>query len=74
PLTSSQTAILAAEENLVSLLPEINAEETLEFSSRKGLSDEALFTAYYKSAYGNDPKSELKTLFLETLAKTQEGK
>lgn len=74
PLTSSQTAILAAEENLVSLLPEINAEETLEFSSRKGLSDEALFTAYYKSAYGNDPKPELKTLFLETLAKTQEGK
>lgn len=74
PLTSSQTAILAAEENLVSLLPEINAEETLEFSSRKGLSDEALFTAYYKSAYGNEPKPELKTLFLETLAKTQEGK
>ena len=74
PLTSSQTAILAAEENLVSLLPEINAEETLEFSSRKGLSDEALFTAYYKFAYGNEPKPELKTLFLETLATTQEGK
>ena len=74
PLTGSQTAALAAEENLVSLLPEINTEETIEFSSRKGLSDEALFTAYYQASYGKEPKEELKTLFLETLAQTQEGK
>ena len=74
PLTGSQTAALAAEENLVSLLPEINTEETIEFSSRKGLSDEALFAAYYQASYGKEPKEELKTLFLETLAQTQEGK
>ena len=74
PLTNAQTTALAMEENLVSLIPEIRVEENLEFSSRKGLSDEALFTAYYRSTYGKDPKSELKTLFLETLAKTQEGK
>ena len=74
PLTNAQTTALAMEENLVSLIPEISVEENLEFSSRKGLSDEALFTAYYRSTYGKDPKPELKTLFLETLAKTQEGK
>lgn len=74
PLTSAQTAALAREGNLVSLLPEIQTEERMEFSSRKGLSDEALFTAYYKSGYGCEPKPQLKELFLQTIAETEEGR
>lgn len=74
PLTGEQTAALSREGNLVSLLPEIEAEERMEFSSRKGLSDEALFTAYYKSGYGCEPKPQLKELFLQTIAETEEGR
>ena len=67
PLTSSDSAFLVAYENLVSLLTEVRNEETLQFQSRKGLSDSALFDAFYKSAYGAEPKAELKDLFLTTL-------
>ena len=72
PLTSSDTQALAAKDNLVSLLAEVRAEEELQFESRKGLSDEALFTSFYRSAYGEEPKEELKTLFLSTLNELSE--
>ncbi len=67
PLTSGDTVRLAQHKNLVSLLTEIHSDETLQFQSRKGLSDEALFDAFYKAAYNAEPNPELKTLFLETL-------
>jgi len=67
PLTASDSAFLVSQENLVSLRTEVRSEETLEFQSRKGLSDSALFDAFYKSVYGEEPKTELKELFLETL-------
>jgi hypothetical protein len=67
PLTASDTAALSAKSNLVSLLPEIKTEDTIEFVSRKGMSDDELFSTYYRSAYGAEPQEALKTLFLETL-------
>ena len=72
PLTSSDTSALAQCKNLVSLLTEIQTEEKLEWETRKGLSDEGLFDAFYKTAYNAEPKPELKNLFLTTLAETQE--
>lgn len=72
PLVAADAAALAAKENLVSLLSELSVQDGLEFSSRKGLTDEELFEAYYKSNYGTEPSSELKTLFLTTLAEIEE--
>lgn len=68
PLTAGDTALLAEYENLVSLVTEIRTEGELQFETRKGLSDAALLTAYYQSAYHTEPKPQLKELFLETLA------
>ncbi len=73
PLTASDTTALAERANLVSLVTEIRTEETLQFESRKGLSDEALFTAFYKSSYNAEPKEELKTLFLKTISELSEN-
>ncbi len=73
PLLSEDSALLAAKRNLVSLIAEVRTEETLEFVSRKGLSDEALFTAFYKSSYNAEPKEELKTLFLTSLSEIENG-
>ncbi len=72
PLTKADSLRLYEKENLVSLLTEIRAEGELVFESRKGLSDEALFDAYYKSTYNAEPKREVKALFLETLAEIEE--
>ncbi|MBQ7924109.1 MAG: exonuclease subunit SbcD [Clostridia bacterium] len=72
PLTKADIAELYKNENLVSLVTEIRAEGELVFESRKGLSDEALFDAYYKSAYNAEPKESVKALFLETLAEISE--
>ena len=72
PLTSADSAALAQHKNLVSLLTEVRSEEHLELQSRKGLSDEALFDAFYKTEYGVEPKAELKTLFLETMSELLE--
>ena len=68
PLTSSDTQALSEQDNLVSLLAEVRTDDELQFESRKGLSDEALFTSFYRSTYGTEPKEELKTLFLSTLS------
>ena len=72
PLTSSDAKRLALRENLVSLRTQLTTEETWQFESRKGLSDEALFTTFYQSLYNTEPKSELKNLFLTTLNELQE--
>ena len=72
PLSGVDTKRLSNCENLVSLLAEVQSEETLQFESRKGLSDEGLFDAFYKANYGAEAKPELKTLFLQTLAELTE--
>lgn len=72
PLVSSDAHALAANENLVSLVTEVRSEEQVEFESRKGLSSEALFTAFYRMNHGEDPKTELKELFLSALNESEE--
>ncbi|MBQ8395237.1 MAG: exonuclease subunit SbcD [Clostridia bacterium] len=72
PLTAADSTALAAKGNLVSLLTEVRSEETLQFESRKGLSAEGLFDAYYRSVYGAEAKAEVKELFLKTLAELGE--
>lgn len=72
PLASADAKALNANENLVSLLAEVHSDETLQFESRKGLSDEGLFDAFYKTSFGAEPKDELKTLFLQTIAELNE--
>jgi hypothetical protein len=72
PLLSSDSQALAAKQNLVSLVSEVRTEENIEFESRKGLSSDALFTAFYRSTYGEEPKGELKELFLSTMNELEE--
>ena len=72
PLTQGDSTKLASHENLVSLVAEVRTEETLQFESRKGLADSALFDAYYQSAYNAEPKAELKDLFLNVMNELQE--
>lgn len=72
PLTSADTQALSAQRNLVSLVAEIRMQDELQFESRKGLSDEGLFTAFYRATYDSEPKEELKTLFLSTVAELEE--
>ena len=73
PLTTADAQALAAQKNLVSLVTEVRTDEALQFESRKGLSDEGLFDAFYKTNYGAEPKPELKQLFLKTLAEISEN-
>lgn len=72
PLTAGDSARLTGNENLVSLVTEVRTEAEIEFQSRKGLSDSALFDAYYKANYHCEPRAELKELFLSTLNELQE--
>lgn len=72
PLSASDTAALSACRNLVSLVTEVRTDESLQFESRKGLSDEALFVAFYKTNYGAEPKEELKTMFLSAMNEVAE--
>ncbi len=72
PLTSADSARLAAKENLVSLLTEISGEQEMQFESRKGLADSALFDAFYQAEYNALPDERLKTLFLSILQELSE--
>jgi len=72
PITSLDTAQLASHGNLVSLLTEVQTQNELAFESRKGLSDEKLFTEFYRSQYGEEPSGELTELFLSVLQKGAE--
>ena len=72
PLSGTDSKRLSSNENLVSLLAEVQTDGALQFESRKGMSDEALFDAFYKAQYGAEARPELKTLFLQTLAELSE--
>ncbi len=72
PLSGAQAKALTAHANLVSLLTELQTDGQMEFQSRKGLSDEKLFDAFYRSQYGEEPKGELKELFLQTMSEIYE--
>ena len=72
PLTAGDTAALAENENLVSLVSEVFGETELQFETRKGLSDAELFDAYYEATYHAEPKQPLKELFLSTLKEMEE--
>ncbi|MBQ8429441.1 MAG: exonuclease subunit SbcD [Clostridia bacterium] len=72
PLSGTDSKRLSSKENLVSLLAEVQTDGALQFESRKGMSDEALFDAFYKAQYGAEARPELKTLFLQTLAELSE--
>ena len=71
PLASADAKSLAERGNLVSLLTEIQSEETMQIESRKGLSGEQLFETFYKTQYDSEPKTELKELFLSLLSETE---
>ena len=68
PLTSLDSAALAEHENLTSLIAEIQTQADLQLQTRKGLSDSALFDAYYQVSFQCEPKQELKELFLTTMS------
>ena len=68
PLTALDSAALAEHSNLTSLLAQIQTDTEMRLETRKGLSDSALFDAYYQSNFQSEPKAELKELFLKTLA------
>lgn len=73
PITSSDTIRLTSNPNLISLQPQVLQDETLQFESRKGLSGEALFDAYYKANYDTEPSADLKALFLQILSSLDAG-
>ena len=72
PLTSAESASLAAKENLVSLIAEVSAAESMSFESRKGLSDGELFEEFYRLQYNEPPMDGLKTFFLSVLKELEE--
>jgi exonuclease SbcD len=72
PLIAADSQALSARSNLVSLVSEIRTEEHLEFQSRKGLSDEALFTSFYRANFAAQPDDDLKALFLEVMNEVRE--
>ena len=67
PLLQSQSALLAEKENLVSLLTEIRTDDKIALSSRKGLTDEQLLAADYRSRFDGELNENLKELFLSLL-------
>lgn len=65
PLTANQSALLHAQENLVSLKAEVkNLQTDFEKVSYKDKSASQLFSEYYKSRYGAEVSAELLALFL----------
>lgn len=68
PLSSQETqALREANEGLVSLIVQLSGVQTAETVSRSALSAGELFGEYYRSVYGEDPKEELLSAFLELL-------
>ena len=67
PLVSAQVrALKEANEGLVSILPVVQGDggESLAGVSRRQMSSSELFSAYYRSLYGEDAPKELTELFL----------
>ena len=67
PLTHADAVALAENENLVSLITNVETAQEQSFETRKGLTDCELFEAFYKANFNQSPNEDLKTLFLTTL-------
>lgn len=68
PLSTHETqALREANEGLVSLIVQLSGAQAPTVVSRSALSAEELFGEYYRSVYGEDPKEELLSAFLELL-------
>ena len=66
PLTTKETRSLRdASEGLVSLITKVQTGEITPIQSRSAMSGKELFKEYCRSLYGEDPKEELVTAFLE---------
>lgn len=72
PLTSAESAELTACGGLVSLVTDVRETGSMEFESRKGLSDFGLFEEFYRSQYNEAPGGELTALFLSVLQESEE--
>lgn len=68
PLSTQETVSLrAANEGLVSLVTRVEGGTNVIIERRSALSSGQLFTEYYKSVYGDEPKDALKEAFLRLL-------
>ena len=66
PLTTQETLSLReANDGLVSLITKLPESERLPEKSRSVMSGKELFSEYYRSLYGEEPKEELVQAFLE---------
>lgn len=74
PLSATDARALTQHKNLVSLLTEVRVTETLPFESKKDMSSEEVFDAFYRTEFGTQPKEELKALFLEVMQEIGEEK
>lgn len=68
PLSTQETLSLrAANAGLVSLITRVEGGTSVIVERRSALSSGQLFTEYYKSVYGDEPKEALKEAFLRLL-------
>ncbi len=68
PLTSAETKSLRdSNEGLVTIIPKIRAGEAAPIEQRAALGGGELFSLYYRSVYGEEPKQELTRAFLSLL-------
>ena len=65
PLTSQETqALKEACEGLIFVVPRVKTGESVPVFTRSSLSAGELFSEYYRSKFGEEPKSELTEKFL----------
>ena len=68
PLTSKETESLKeACSGLITIIPRVKTGEVTPVIARSKLSDKELFVEYYRSKFGDEPKSELTEKFLSLL-------
>ncbi len=68
PLTAGETKSLRdLSEGLVSIIPKVQSGEQAPIEQRAALRREELFSLYYRSVYGEDPKEELVRAFVSLL-------
>lgn len=68
PLSTHETqALREANEGLVSLVVQVSGAQSETAVSRSAMNADELFGEYYRSVYGEDPKAELTSAFLELL-------
>ncbi len=74
PLTAGETkALHEANEGLVNIIPKIRLAEQAAVEQRAALKREELFSLYYRSVYGEDPKEELTRAFLSLLDEEEQA-